>query len=140
MLTKQLSNQLKVASCFIFFLMTNAHAEQWVKGIESDDGQNYYYDSQSITKDGDVVKYWELASYQKPLISKGIAIYSAKTYTWVNCKERTYKFIKSIYYEKQDGQGKVVYENPNMQPVWRHVSKDDAVDGGMQNLVCSYKF
>lgn len=76
---------------------------EWVSYGESETG-SYYFDAASIRTQGDRKRVWRLFALKEA--KKGVQ--SGKALIEFQCKEGTYRYMRTMYYSGPMGQGKYV--------------------------------
>ena len=89
-------------------LSLRAYGQLWEPVVESDDGSVYSYDPTSVKREGDLVIYWELSDYSKPLKSGRLSVISSKSKITQDCKNNRYKVGDLIDYDGHKGTGNIV--------------------------------
>jgi hypothetical protein len=93
----------------------NAWAADWT--LIRDDrkpGEKTYIDKNSLVRTGTLARMWMLVNYERP---KGIADrkrLSEKTLVEYDCKRRESRKIEFSWYSGQDGEGELVYKDPDL--------------------------
>lgn len=95
---------------------------EWEKISESSDKATYYGDRDTIRKNGDRVKMWNLVDF-KSVQNDGSdkQFLSTKMLTEFDCQEEKYRSLALIFHSENMGAGKVVYSNSDPQK-WEPVS------------------
>ena len=96
------------STLLLFFI--NGFAFNWTKVTESEQGNSFYVDINSIKKHNGFVYYWELTDYLEPL--EGIANSSIVKYK-VDCGEEKRTWLNDTYYSQSKGRGRIVEDNSN---------------------------
>jgi hypothetical protein len=113
---------------------TGANAAEWVhfatiKGT----GDELYYDTESITSDGnDIVKVWD--KRVPPREGKYLDASYTLTYNAINCRTREHS---RDYASVRDTEGNVINEGP-LKPSWEPIPPDSVMDS-LYEAVCKGK-
>lgn len=119
-----------------FLLSTGpAFGQLWEPVVESDDGSVYSYDPTTVKREGDIVTYWELSDYSKPLKSGYSMVTSSKSKIIQDCKNNRYKVGDLIDYDGHKGTGNIVNVAMVTETNW-YKGGEGSVNEVMKNLVC----
>jgi hypothetical protein len=99
-------------------LSLTCFGEQWNSVVVNDNDSIFYYDPNTVKRNGDIVQYWELSNYKKGITDGKIVVLSTKTLVEVDCKKSNYRTLRVIDYDKQSGQGKVLNISLSEQLNW----------------------
>ena len=65
-------------------------AQAEIKAVGSSDNANYYVDTETLRRAGDVRNFWSIMDYKRPqTTSRGLAYNSTRTNMEINCKDQT---------------------------------------------------
>ena len=118
----------------IFFSL-RAYGQLWQPVVESDDGSVYSYDPATVKREGDIVTYWELSDYSKPLKSGHLIVASSKSKIIQDCKNNRYKVGDLIDYDGHKGAGNIVNVAMVTETNW-YKGGEGSVNEVMKDLVC----
>jgi len=82
----------------------HAHAQEWVSYGESEIGV-HYYDRASVRATGERKRVWRLIERREAL-SNGIR--SGKALIEIDCREGTYRYLKTMHYAGSMGRGRFI--------------------------------
>ena len=105
----------KLTLLWLLLVSTNVLAE-WtlLESASSEDGFDVYVDTQSIRRDGNKVKMWNMYDYKK--IKVDVKSYLASvSHVEYDCKEETLRLIDLFWSTGNMGQGKPVFSNTNIK-------------------------
>jgi hypothetical protein len=119
-------------------LSSSCFAEQWDSVVSNDSDSVYFYDPNTVKRNGDLVQYWELTNYTNKLKVGTTIVSSSKTLIEVDCKNSKYRTIRVIDYDKDFGKGNIVNTGVTQHTKW-FPSPKESVSSEMELKVCSYK-
>jgi hypothetical protein len=111
-----------------------AHAE-WVSFAESDSGATVYVDRDTIRRNGDVVKWWELMDHKTVQTGAGESFLSVMAQNEYDCAEERHRTLAVTYFSGNMGSGNVVYSDSDEQS-WEPV-QPQSVGQTMWELACA---
>lgn len=117
------------------FLSLRAYGQLWEPVVESDDGSVYSYDPTTVKREGDIVTYWELSDYSKPLKSGRLSVISSKSKITQDCKNNRYKVGDLIDYDGHKGTGNIVNVAMATETNW-YIGQEGSVNEVMKNFLC----
>jgi hypothetical protein len=125
--------------CFVaailLLIAINANAELWDAAVTSETGTTFFYDPTNIIRDGNMVKYWELENYSKPLIAGNIILLSSKIQMLVDCQNKKYKNLNIFDYSKSFATGDLVHVDLTGNSPWNLITPG-SVDNALFDFVC----
>jgi hypothetical protein len=92
-------------------------------------GEKTYVDKSIVVRTGSLARMWSLTNYQRPKGVAGRKHLSEKTLVEYDCKTRESRKIEFSWYSRHDGEGELVYKNPDfgtMLPVIPNSAADTA--------------
>ncbi len=122
-----------ILMCIFFSL--RAYGQLWQPVVESDDGSVYSYDPATVKREGDIVTYWELSDYSKPLKSGHLIVASSKSKIIQDCKNNRYKVGDLMDYDGHKGAGNIVNVVMVTETNW-YKGGEGSVNEVMKDLVC----
>ena len=132
MISKSIKKLLMVS---LLFISVNTFGQLWEPVVENDDGSVYSYDPTTVKREGDIVTYWELSDYSKPLKSGYSMVTSSKSKIIQDCKNNRYKVGDLIDYDGHKGTGNIVNVAMVTETNW-YKGGEGLVNEVMKNLVC----
>ena len=110
--------------------------KKWYKVAVSKDGElTSYVDHKSMKKKGYKVFYNQLDSLEKGIEMEGVTAYSAIEKLEGNCSNNSARFLRSVYYQKKMGKGKIIYTDNSISE-WE-IYELSSVLGIVLDYVCS---
>jgi hypothetical protein len=124
------------SSLAVLFLLaiSSVNAQVWDSIAESENGTEYLYDPNSVTREGDLVKFWELKNYLKPQKSGGSSIGSSKIQLLADCKEPRYQIINIFNYSKPYAAGDLISTDLTGSSPWYKVVPESVASSVYQTL------
>ena len=123
----------------LFFLLilisTSSYGQLWEPVVENDDGSVYSYDPTTVKREGDIVTYWELSDFSKPLKYGHLMVASSKSKIIQDCKNNRYKVGDLMDYDGHKGTGNIINVAMVTETNW-YKGGDGSVNEVMKNLVC----
>ncbi len=108
----------KIIGFFLVFLTLTCFGEQWNSVVMNDNNSVFFYDPNTVKKNGEIVQYWELSNYKEGITDGKIVVLSSKSLVEVDCRRNYYRTLRVIDYDKQSGQGKVLNISLTEQSNW----------------------
>jgi hypothetical protein len=119
---------LPLASCLgVCFLITllvlrsgPAYAEWWVRALNNQTDPTLYVDSDTIRRNGTVVKWWELLDYKTVQTVAGISFLSMKVLREYDCAGARIRVLAMADFSGNMANGQVVFTDfaqSNWEPV-----------------------
>jgi hypothetical protein len=96
---------LLLAACALAALLAlpaAAAQAEWVSYGQSETG-SFYFDATSIQPRGDRKRVWRLFELKEP---RADGVRSGKALIEFDCRESTYRYLRTLYYAGSQGQGK----------------------------------
>jgi len=124
----------RVALIVLLFTSYDAMAE-WIEVAGTYDVRTYI-DYNSVRKEADFVRAWEMRSYMKPKadLIPGVAYQSVKYLSTYDCKEERIRMISMIFHSESMGKGEIVWST-HTPGHWIYVSPN-SVGKEMLDTVC----
>ncbi len=82
------------------------------------DESTMYLDRETIRKNGDIVKMWEMRDYSSYQEFKGEKYKSAKIHKVFDCKSETHATSALFYYSDVSGSGSTILSNARLEKDW----------------------
>lgn len=123
---------------FLMLLSLTCFGEQWDSVVSNDNDTVFFFDPNSVKKNGDLVQYWELTNFKEKLKSGRIVVSSSKSLVEVDCKNNRYRNIQVIDYEREFGLGGIVNVDISSNEKWNSSPKE-SVSSVMERKMCSMK-
>ncbi len=109
--------RLPLTSCLgLWFLITllvlssgPAYAEWWVRALNNQTDPTLYVDSDTIRRNGTVVKWWELLDYKTVQTVAGISFLSMKVLREYDCAGEQIRVLAMADFSGNMANGKVVF-------------------------------
>lgn len=125
---------MKKLPLIIMIIASFAYGQVWYPAILSENNNTYFYDPNSIRRSGDVVTYWEMVDYAKPLIVGTLAIASTRSKVAQNCQNRSFIVTDLIDYDGPRGAGNIVNIELARTSTWRDVPPGSVGEGLIQKV------
>jgi len=93
---------LHAAASVAMLLAGTAQAAGWVRYGESDTG-TFYFDPASIQVQGERKRVWRLFELRE---RRADGVQSGKALVEFDCRQSTYRYVRTLYYAGPQGQGK----------------------------------
>ena len=117
---------------FSILISFNSYGE-WTKITETERGDSYFVDLETINKQNGYVYFWELSDYVIPLMDLA---YSSKSYIVTDCN-LNYKYLRDIYYSKPMLKGIIVHSSDIPDTEWTY--SDPGTTGAAElKRVCDF--
>ena len=84
-----------------------------------DDEVTRYLDRETIRKNGDIVKMWDMVDYSSYQDFQGKKYKSAKGYTVYDCKSEARATSALVFYSDVIGRGDVIMSNSRLEKDWQ---------------------
>ena len=128
---------------FSILISFNSYGE-WEEVVESEDGDTFYIDKDTIKKHGGYVYWWEMGSYKDPyspyegILDQFNGSMSSKRYRKGDCNIVRFKELSVTYYDEQMGDG-YGEDDPliSESDPWQY-PPPDTIDGLLLDYVCDY--
>ena len=140
---KKLAIRITLIFLFCFLVNISYGANfKWKKvGTTSDNSSEWFYDKNSVRKDGQYRYYWILSNYLKDIEDN---IFSVTGFHMVNCNTYESKWITYTGYNRLMGRGNVVdtYVIPEISLEyfqWKYFHPEQTQYGSLLEEVCSEK-
>jgi hypothetical protein len=124
---------------FILAILSSSNAfSSWNLLIKIKSDTYYYYDPDSIKKNGNLVSLNFLVNYTKPEPSEsGIPVYSNISRAEFDCSKNKYRTLKSDHYTKNMGTGDIVSGFVEAWPPWIDIWFSESVIDKKRDLACN---
>jgi hypothetical protein len=126
----------KIIWIFLMMLSLTCFGEQWNSVVMNDNNSVFFYDPDTVKRNGDFVQYWELSNYKEGITDGKVVVLSSKSLVEVDCRKNNYRTLRVIDYDKQSGQGKVLNVSLTEQSNWKS-SLVGTVSSVMEERMCS---
>ena len=113
------------------------YGEKWDNVVSNENDTVFFFDPNSVKKNGNLVQYWELTNFKEKLKSGNIIVSSSKSLVEVDCKNNRYRNIQVIDYEKEFGLGGIVNIDISGEKKW-YSSPKESVSSVMEQKMCSF--
>ena len=98
--------KFRIYSILFLFFVSNSSFASWIFVTDNVEGDDYYIDTDNIRESNDLMYFWMLSNYLKP-ISSGIM--SVKTYVEVDCESLGFKSLQMSFYAMPMSEGNPVF-------------------------------
>ena len=98
----------------------------WEHIAESDDGVKFLIDYQTIRKDGNKVKFWQLVNYPTPQILGEIKYASTRSRQEYDCKQEQRRVLTLTAFDAWNADGKAVVKEEETGN-WREIPPETVV-------------
>ena len=113
------------------------YAEWVVVGGDDEIGMTVYMETDTIRREGDLVKVWELLDYKTTQTEVGISHLSVKVQFEYDCAEERHRVLAIRQYSNNMGRGKVVLSNSD-EDKWIPVAPE-TIEQSLWTVACSNK-
>jgi hypothetical protein len=94
----------------------------WDFVVETESGTQVFIDFQTVRKEGNRVKVWQLTNYLKPQkIPSGLEIFSLRTRYEFDCKDETSRMLAITAFPEQYAKGKELGHEGESNK-WEHIA------------------
>lgn len=121
---------------FLVLISGPAYAE-WVSVGESDLGATVYVDRDTIRRNGNLVKMWELYDFKTVQTVAGKSLLSSKSQRQYDCTEERHRLLTFMDFSGNMGRGNVVYSN-SVEDNWEPVAPE-TVGQSLWEVACAKK-
>ena len=96
--------------CLLAFVMLIAPPAwaDWEFVSKGESGNEFFIDYQTIRKDGNRIKVWQLTNFATPLRPKGLEIYSFLSRYEIDCKQEQTRVLTIRAYPRPNANGTLV--------------------------------
>jgi len=122
----------KLILAIVFFIPLNSFAVNWVKVGESVDGNEYFFDQSSISRNGSEMSFTLAINYAHPTNK----VFSDASEMAIDCYRDTKKTFKLIGYSKYNLEGEIIYKNLTPDAEWTKTPLNTAA-AEIQDRVCT---
>lgn len=126
----------KTIGVILMLLSLNCLGEQWNSVVMNDNNSVYFYDPNTVKRNGDIVQYWELSNYKEGITDGKVVVLSSKSLVEVDCSKNKYRTLRVIDYDKNSGQGNILNISLNEQSNWSS-SPMGTVSSVIEGKMCS---
>jgi len=112
------------------FLFSTTSWGDW-NYVTKNEGYTFYYDKDRVRKSGKYIYFWGLTDYLKPDKDGDLSVTS---YTQLDCSIFRYKDLKSLFYNKQMGEGEQTSDS-TPKDEWRY-PRPNSIMEFMGNKIC----
>lgn len=126
----------KTIGVILMLLSLNCLGEQWNSVVMNDNNSVYFYDPNTVKRNGDIVQYWELSNYKEGITDGKVVVLSSKSLVEVDCSKNKYRTLRVIDYDKHSGQGNILNISLNEQSNWSS-SPMGTVSSVIEGKMCS---
>lgn len=120
---------------WIFLILTllplSANANNWVKVVINEDRDEYFVDTNSLLRIGNIQSYWEKANFSKTTRHGDM---SSLGNFKINCDTNEYQTVVISFFKELDNVGSKQTIYPKLQE-WKPI-KSDTVHASIMNFVC----
>ena len=81
----------------------------WEHVVQDEDGARFLIDYQTIRKDGNKVKFWQLVNYQKPGTFGEVKYVSTRSRQEYDCKQEQKRVLTFAAFDTWNANGKAVF-------------------------------
>ena len=117
------------------FVSLNSYAQLWEPVVQFESLTTYSYDPLSVKREGDIVNYWELVDYEKPLNSGVLLVASSKTMVIQDCINNKFRVATLMDFDGHKGMGKIINVELFRTAKW-YESTTGSVNEVLKKLVC----
>lgn len=123
---------MKILLLLTFFFSTFAFGATWNMVAMSSDGNKFYVEKESITRNGNEVNYWMRVNLGK---RDAQGYLSTKENYVVNCRTRDEKLRHLILFSDFDNKGTVINQRNYSKEEWKPISPD-SIGADVMEFVC----
>lgn len=109
-------------------LITSAQGEQWKSIVESESKDVYFYDPNTLLRDGEKIEYWELTNFKSPVIVESLVFKSSKSQVLLDCENNKYKTLNAIDYDSDYARGNIVNVSMVEKTYWHSIDEGSVAD------------
>lgn len=120
------------------FVSITASAAFWVKVGDSVDGDQYFFDQKSVTRNGSEMSFTLVIDYSKPSTKDKYSFMSDRSQMVVDCLTGKSKTLKLAYYSKLNLEGDLVWSSETPNAKWE-LSPPNSAIAAIQARVCSMR-
>ena len=106
----------------LMLLMTATAASAGWTDVGDNDQTIQYVDRETIRRNGNFVKMWDLADFKTVRTVAGDSILSQRSQMEYDCLEERYRRLAFTWFDGQMGNGKVVFTNGNVRDEWSPIA------------------
>lgn len=116
---------------FLALFPLTTYANYWVKVVMNEDKDEYFVDTNSLLRIGNIQSYWEKANFAKP--SRHGDMSSLGNFK-INCDTKEYQTVVISFFKELDNSGLKQTVYPKSQD-WKPI-KSDTVYASIMKFVC----
>jgi hypothetical protein len=122
---------MKRASAMVAGLLLSAAAQaDWVPYGESGASAAYYFDRDTVRVIGEKRRVWRLFAFK---VAREDGVRSGKALIEIHCGNHTYRYLRTMYYSGEMGQGKYLGGTGEHKP--EHIGPDTMI-AALAQQVC----
>jgi hypothetical protein len=129
---------MRVAALFTLFVSITASAAFWVKVGDSVDGDQYFFDQNSVTRNGSEMSFTLVIDYKNPPTKDQKKFLSDKSEMVVDCLTGKNKTLKLTYFSEFNLEGAVVWSSETPNAKWES-SLPNTAASAIQGRICSMR-
>ena len=107
----------------MLLVTAGAASAEWTI-VDGGDRFIHYVDRETIRRNGNLVKMWDLADFKMVRTTAGHSYLSSKTQREYDCKEEKSRLLAFTDFSGQMGNGNVVYSNGNVRDEWSPIQPE----------------
>jgi len=100
----------------VFILIAFPTWADWTKVAESESKSEVYLDLETIRKDGDSLKVWQLTNYLKPEVFVGKELLSIRARYEFDCKQERMRALSISAHSEPNARGEVIGQENSPTP------------------------
>ena len=128
---------MKILMAFLFASIASiCYAQSWIPFGVGHDGDKFFYDSGSLSRQGKTFKITILGNYKDPLKIQGGLAFSHKSVRIVDCVKPREKMVSLTAYPKLDAQGEPLGSVRPVKSDWEQL-KEVSVINDLRAKFCS---
>ncbi len=118
---------IKKLAVIFLFLPLACFAEWTIVGVN--DSSIHYLDFSTISKEGSLVRAWDLIDLEKFKINSKFDTYnSTKSYIEYDCKKRKFQYLSISQYSEKGAAGNVVFTAAYNDPDWQYIGPGEMIE------------
>lgn len=125
---------MKYLLALLMLIASPAWAD-WEFVVETESGTQVFIDFQTVRKEGNRVKVWQLTNYSKlEFTPSGLGVVSLRTRFEIDCKEETFLILAIAAFSEKNAGGKMLGEEGESNK-WVHIVPR-STQSAVSNKVC----